>query len=69
MSLKKIAKWAKRRLLERSTYVGLATAAAALGAEKLGVQIGQVGELVGVVTGALLIGATTSQHPPISEQF
>jgi hypothetical protein len=67
MSLGKILKWAGRRLREPSTYVGLATAASALGAPELGLQIGQAGQLVGLVIGTGLIAATTSAHPPISE--
>lgn len=63
MSLKKIGKWVLRRLKERSTYVGLATAAVALGAEKLGAHIDQVGQIVGLVVGTGLITATTSVHP------
>ena len=65
MSLKKIAKWAVRRLKERSTYVGLATVAATFGASKLGVQIDQIGQIVGIVTGTGLIAATTSVHPDL----
>lgn len=68
MSLKKIGRWVVRRLSERSTFVGLATAAAALGANKLGVQIDQVGQIVGLVVGTGLVAATTSAHTPTTEQ-
>lgn len=64
MDLKKFAAWVGRRLTERSTYVGLATAAAALGANRLGVQIGQAGEIVALVIGTGLVTASTSAHPP-----
>lgn len=67
MSLKKILRWAGRRLTERSTYVGLATAAVAVGANKLGAHIDQVGQIVTLVVGTGLITATTSAHPPIDE--
>jgi hypothetical protein len=67
MSLGKILKWAGRRLREPSTYIGLATVASSLGAPEIGVQIGQAGQLVGLVLGTGLIAATTSAHPPVSE--
>ncbi len=60
--MKKILAWAKKRLTERSTYVGLATIATALGAEKLGVQIGHAGELIAVAIGAGMIGKADQQH-------
>lgn len=67
IALKKLAStaasWVARRAKEKSTYVGLATVAAALGHETLGAQIGQVGQIVGVVLGTGLITATTSAHP------
>lgn len=68
MSIKKIMRWAGRRLKERSTYVGMATIAATLGAEKLGMQIGQAGEIISILTGTSLIAATTSEHTPVYEQ-
>lgn len=63
MSLKKIAKWAGRRLTERSTYIGLATVATALGAPQLGLHIGEAGQIVTLILGTGLVAATTSAHP------
>lgn len=63
MSLKKLAKWAGRRLRERSTYIGLGTAATALGAPQLGLQISEAGQIIGLVLGTGLVAATTSTQP------
>lgn len=56
---KKIIKWAGARLRERTTYSGLAIIAAIVGADKLGVQIDQVGQAVALITGGGLIAATS----------
>lgn len=66
MSIKKIFAWVKARLLERSTYVGLGAIAGAVGAQKLGVQIGQIGEAVALIAGTGLVAATTSPPDPAS---
>jgi len=60
MSLKKILKWAGSRLKEKSTYVGLAAVATALGAAKLGVQIDEAGQIVTLIVGTGLAAASTS---------
>ena len=67
MSLKNVGKWIGRRLREKSTYIGLGAAATALGAESLGLQIGQAGQLITLVLGTGLAAATTSAHPPVNE--
>lgn len=59
--------WVVRRLKEPSTYVGAAAAATALGADQLGVHIGQVGQIAGIVLGTGLAAATTSRHPPLED--
>lgn len=66
MNLKKILAWALSRAKEPSTYVGAATVAAALGANQLGVQIGQVGQIVGLIVGGGLVAATTKPMPTSS---
>lgn len=65
--LKSLFAWVMRRLKEPSTYVGAAAVATTLGAEELGVQIGQVGQIAGIALGTGLAAATTSRHPPIEE--
>ncbi|NBR33025.1 MAG: hypothetical protein EBS87_11805 [Sphingomonadaceae bacterium] len=57
--LKKIAKWAGKRAKERSTYAGVAIVATVLGADKLGMQIDQIGQAVGLIVGGGLIGSQT----------
>lgn len=52
----KVLKWIGRRAKERSTYAGVAIVASALGAQKLGVQIDQIGQAVGLIVGGGLIG-------------
>lgn len=59
--LKKIGKWLGARAKERSTYTGVAIVASVLGAQKLGVQIDQVGQAVGLIVGGGLVAARTSQ--------
>ena len=55
----KVLKWLGNRAKERSTYAGVAIIASALGAQKLGVQIDQVGQAVGLIVGGGLIGTQT----------
>ena len=52
----KVLKWIGRRAKERTTYAGIAVIASALGAQKLGVQIDQIGQAVGLIVGGGLIG-------------
>lgn len=58
--MKKVTKWLGQRAKERSTYAGVAVIASMLGAHKLGVQIDQIGQAVGLIVGGGLIG-TQSQ--------
>lgn len=60
MNLKTIAAWAVARLREKSTWVGLAAVATALGAPQLGVHIGEIGNFVLVALGGGLAAAPTS---------
>jgi hypothetical protein len=55
--MKKILKWVGARAKERSTYSGLALIAAIAGANKLGLQIDQVGQAIVLITGGGLIAA------------
>lgn len=57
--MKKITKWLGKRAKERSTYTGVAIVASILGAEKLGVQIDQIGQAVGLIVGGGLIASQT----------
>lgn len=69
MLLNKIGRWIGRRLKEKSTYVGLATVAAAVGAPaEVTAAIGQAGQIVAIVFGAGLMAATTAVHTPEHEQ-
>lgn len=54
-----IFKWLGRRAKERSTYTGVAVIASVLGAQKVGVQIDQIGQAVGLILGGGLIGTQT----------
>ena len=58
--MKKILAWVKRRATERSTYIGLATIAAAVGLPGVAAVIGSVGTSAGAVLGAGLVAASTS---------
>lgn len=53
---KKVVKWVAKRVKERSTYAGLAVIASMLGAHKLGLQIDQIGQAIGLIVGGGLIG-------------
>lgn len=53
---KKVVRWVANRVKERSTYAGLAVIASMLGAHKLGIQIDQIGQAVGLIVGGGLIG-------------
>lgn len=60
MSLKKIIRWAGRRLMEKSTYVGLATVAIAVGAPAGVIDtIGTAGQVAALIFGTGLAAATT----------
>lgn len=54
--MSKVLKWIGRRAKERTTYAGVAVIASALGAQKLGMQIDQIGQAVGLIVGGGLIG-------------
>lgn len=58
---KKIIKWVAKRAKERSTYAGLGVIATLLGAQKLGIQIDQVGQAVALIVGGGLIGTQNNQ--------
>lgn len=69
MSLKNIARWAGRRLKEKSTYVGLATAAVAVGAPAGVIDtIGTAGQLAALFFGAGLAAATTQGETAAQDQ-
>jgi hypothetical protein len=69
MSLKKIGRWFGRRLKEKSTYVGIATVAVAVGAPpEVTDAIGKAGQLAALIFGTGLIAATTAVHTPEHEQ-
>jgi len=57
--MNKVVKWLGKRAKERSTYAGVAVIVSALGAQKLGVQIDQIGQAVGLIVGGGLIGTQT----------
>ena len=56
---KKIASWIGKRAKERSTYAGVAVIASMLGADKVGMQIDQVGQAVGLIVGGGLMASQT----------
>lgn len=58
---KKVANWVVKRAKERSTYAGLAVIASMLGASRLGMQIDQVGQAVGLIVGGGLIGSQSDK--------
>lgn len=58
--VKKTVGWLKSRAKEPSTYTGLAIIASVMGAHKLGMQIDQIGQAVGLVIGGGLIGTQSS---------
>ncbi len=58
--LKNVGKWIGKRAKERSTYAGVAIIASALGAHKLGVQIDQIGQAVGLIVGGGLVASQTN---------
>lgn len=58
---KNIGKWIGKRAKERSTYTGLAIVASILGANKLGMQIDQVGQAVGLILGGGLMASQTKE--------
>ncbi len=69
MSLNRIARWAGRRLMEKSTYVGLATVAIAIGAPpEVTATIGKAGQLAALIFGTGLMAATTGSETPVQEQ-
>lgn len=68
MSIKKIARWAGRRLSEKSTYVGLATVALVVGAPpELVASIGKAGQIAALIFGTGLAAATTGPEQSPAE--
>lgn len=68
MLLKKIARWAGRRLSEKSTYIGLATVAIAVGAPPEVIEtIGKAGQVAALIFGTGLVAATTASVPPSAD--
>lgn len=61
--MKKAFRWIKARAKEPSTYVGVGTIVAIAGAPKLGIQITQVGEALGLILGGGLIAAKARDAP------
>lgn len=53
--MKKVFKWIKARGTEPSTYIGVGTIVALAGAPKLGFQITQAGEAIGLILSGGLI--------------
>jgi hypothetical protein len=58
---KSIGRWAKRRVTEKSTIAGVATVLAGVLAPKLGLPLDQTAQIIGVVLGGVLVGATTNR--------
>ena len=68
MSLNKIARWAGHRLQEKSTYLGLATIAIAVGAPAEVVDsIGKAGQVAALIFGTGLAAATTRVEASVQE--
>ena len=66
MSLNKIARWASHRLMEKSTYIGLATIAVAVGAPpEVAAVIGKAGQVAALIFGTGLMTATTGGETPV----
>jgi len=59
--LKKAGKWIGKRAKERTTYTGVAVILSMLGAQKLGVQIDQIGQAVGLIVGGGLIATQADE--------
>lgn len=60
MTLKRIVRWAGRRLKEKSTYIGLATVAIAVGAPAGVIEtIGTAGQIAALIFGTGMAAATT----------
>ena len=69
MSLNKIARWAGHRLMEKSTYVGLATVALAVGAPpEVAAVIGKAGQVAALIFGTGMMAATTGGETPVVGQ-
>lgn len=58
--MQKVLKWVSARAKERSTYTGVAVIASVLGAQKLGMQIDQIGQAVALIAGGGLIGSQSN---------
>lgn len=69
MSLNKIARWAGHRLMEKSTYVGLATVAVAVGAPpEVAAVIGKAGQVAALIFGTGMMAATTGGETSVVGQ-
>lgn len=56
---KKVLNWLGKRAKERSTYAGAAVIASMLGADKVGMQIDQIGQAIGLIVGGGLMASQT----------
>ena len=61
--MKKLFRWAKARLTEKSTYVGAVAVAASLGLPGVAAAVGVAGKIAAIVIGSGLITASTSADP------
>lgn len=64
MSLKNIANWIVARAKEPSTWVGIGTVVAGVGAQQLGGEIAQYGQI-----GAAVLGGGLIAHPSSAPTF
>lgn len=60
IKLKKIGKFLKARLSEKSTYVGLATLAVAFGAPEVGIAITKYADIGMLILGSGLVAVDTT---------
>lgn len=60
IKLKKIGAFLKKRAKEKSTYVGLATLAVALGAPEIGIAISKYSDIGLLLLGSGLVAANTT---------
>lgn len=70
-ALPRLSRWALRRAGERSTWIGLATAAGALGFSHLAPHLEQLGDAVPallVAAGVGMASASTTPHHPDQPQ-
>lgn len=60
--MSKVLAYLKRLLTQRSTYAGIAVIASVAGAPKLGVQVDQIGQAIGLIVGTAAVAADTGGH-------